>query len=145
MKIRQTGFAEINETRIFVFFVVRYPKNENKVRKKFRRPNPLPCTLSKTSGDAPAAGDDFFPDSGDRDLSIGEVSAPMDATNKSYGRFKLSFFKTFLVTPNFSFFYHSGFHKIYVSVLQKQSAFAFFRKMLDFHAVIYFGNTCTFG
>ena len=92
MKIRQTGFAEINETRIFVFFVVRYPKNENKVRKKFRRPNPLPCTLSKTSGDAPAAGDDFFPDSGDRDLSIGEVSAPMDATNKSYGRFKLSFF-----------------------------------------------------
>jgi len=28
-------------------------------------------------------------DSEDRDLSIGEVSAPMDATNKSYGRFKL--------------------------------------------------------
>ena len=27
----------------------------------------------------------FFPDSEDRDLSIGEVSAPMDATNKSYG------------------------------------------------------------
>ena len=51
--------------------------------------NPLPCTLPKTSGDAPAAGGDFFPDSEDRDLSIGEVSAPMDATKKSYGRFKL--------------------------------------------------------
>ena len=62
---------------------------------------PLPRTLPKTTGDTPAAGDDFFPDSEDRDLSIAEVSAPMDATNKSYGRFKLSFFKTFLVTPIF--------------------------------------------
>ena len=60
----------------------------------------------------------FFPDSEDRDLSVGEVSVPMDATNKSYGRFKLSFFKTFW---DFPYFYNSGFRKIYVSVLQKKT------------------------
>ena len=43
-------------------------------------------------------------DSEDRDLSIGEVSAPMDATNKSYGRFKLSFFETIWDTPKLHFF-----------------------------------------
>ena len=90
------------------------------LRRLLRSARKSPCLLpyQRQAATRPPQAPIFFPDSEDRDLSVGEVSVPMDATNKSYGRFKLSFFKTFW---DFPYFYNSGFRKIYVSVLQKKT------------------------